>query len=58
MIVGIEPSLYFGFVVENFPSYFVVGVEVVVTEVLECSAVEGEALSEFLVVDGRLAVEG
>ncbi len=57
MIVGVEPCFDFGYVVDYFASDFVVGKNVVVAEVLEGSAVEREAFSEFFVVNKCLAIE-
>ena len=57
MIVGVEPFLDFGFVVDYFASDFVVGEDVVVAEVLEGSTVKREAFGEFFVVNEGLSIE-
>ena len=57
MIVGVEPCLYFSFVVDYFASEFVVEEDVVVVEVLEGSTVEREAFGEFFVVNEGLTIE-
>ena len=57
MIVGVEPCLYFGFVVDYFASDFVVGEDVVVTEVLEGSTVERESIGEFFIINEGLSIE-
>ena len=57
MIVGVEPFLDFGFVVDYFASDFVVGEDVVVAEVLEGSTVERESVGEFFVINKGLPIE-
>ena len=57
MIVGVEPFLDFGFVVDYFATDFVVGEDVVVAEVLEGSAVERESVGEFFVINEGLTIE-
>ena len=57
MVVGVEPFLDFGFVVDYFASDFVVGEDVVVAEVLEGSTVERESVGEFFVINEGLPIE-
>lgn len=57
MVVGVEPCLDFGFIVDSDGSDFVVGEGVVVAEVLEGSAMEREVFGESFVVNESLTIE-